>query len=364
MNQLSSPVKPNGSNPSIPKVDGQKSPSSKTQPDQTEPVTDKPPKASSDSKEKTIKDQKDESLAKTVSSSSKVPVSEGNEKERPQSPKIPMQQQLDEWTMTKSQDNSLTEALSGTAVQDKEEQKTQTDDKDQKKKSLDSKTEGAKKDSKKKYHQDVDFKKIYENAEDNWKLRPKEEIQFFYHNRKPEDKNHPSVYFRFDEEKKIIALAARSKDEGYSAITGVSPLNNYEEFKGVFLCATLFRKGLPDRSPYGSLRYILNAKDLIMDDQNELKALYLAGCYRMYKGSPTYIILVLADKKILFGEEDFKKLNFEENPFLTYKNGKLECLENSQDFPVYVEIFHVGDIPLRDGKHSIDDKVTDTGRAK
>lgn len=81
---------------------------------------------------------------------------------------------------------------------------------------------------------------------------------------------------------------------------GVTPLNDHEEIKGVFLCASLFRGNLPDRSPYGTDRFIFSINELFYGPNGRVKSLFLAGFYQLKENEsePYYVILVLSEEKI------------------------------------------------------------------
>lgn len=136
--------------------------------------------------------------------------------------------------------------------------------------------------------------------------------------------------------------------------TGKTPLNNRKDLKGVFLSASRFNhytKGdiLPTQSPYGDRMFAMDCNRLIFDKNNNLKNLYLAGYYD-FEGKVDYVILLIIDKEQEQNSDvkEFHQLDWKENPFLTFIDNQVDCLQNTGTQRVYIEIFHVGDIILEE----------------
>ena len=132
-----------------------------------------------------------------------------------------------------------------------------------------------------------------------------------------------------------------------------SPIDG--RLEGVFFCCTLFRGGLPDRSPYGTERICIPVEYFLNGNPH-----LFYNSYHEVPGNPVnpvpvhYVVLVLVkddDPEFSFCEKNLEELPMNNNSFLIIDSlGKrYGCFSNQtcyQQFKLYVEVFVIGDVRL------------------
>jgi Phytanoyl-CoA hydroxylase-interacting protein C-terminus len=125
-----------------------------------------------------------------------------------------------------------------------------------------------------------------------------------------------------------------------------SPINQQQNFEGLFFSASLWNGQLPNISPYGSKRLLMSAQSMLIN-----KNMYFADFYCTAGGSSGnhYLILVITTPGLgpdMFCQNKLVQLDFHNNPFLYYENDQLYA---NQTQKLWIEIFYTEDIKVFEG---------------